>query len=439
MNPSPTPRWRRLLLFPPIMLGVLILVLMVRGREPPALTEPVEPVRAVRVVEATLVALAPTAAGYGSVQPERVWAAVSQVAGRVVWVHPRLREGEIHAAGSELLRIDPVDYELLLAQARAELADLEVQRGNAEALLVIERRNLELAEAALARNQRLIGQGTTSQSVVDDSERALLASRAEVRRLDNTLALIPARRALLEAKARRAERDLAHTRITAPFELRVADLAVEAEQYVGVGQRLFVGDTVERMEIEAQVPLASLRRLFLDRPAVEVDVTRLGELVASITGIEARVRLDLGNHVAEWAAEFVRFDDTVDPRTRTMGVVVAVDRPFDKIRPGYRPPLSKNMFVEVVLRARPAGEQLVVPRLAVRNGTVLVADAEDRLRRRPVEVRYTQGELSVIAAGLEPGARVVVSDLVPVVEGMRLAVEPDERLTRMLRAQAVQP
>ncbi|MBO8087310.1 MAG: efflux RND transporter periplasmic adaptor subunit [Marichromatium sp.] len=413
MNPSPTPRWRRLLLFPPIMLGVLILVLMVRGREPPVLTEPVEPVRAVRVVEATLVALAPTAAGYGSVQPERVWAAVSQVAGRVVWVHPRLREGEIHAAGSELLRIDPVDYELLLAQARAELADLEVQRGNAEALLVIERRNLELAEAALARNQRLIGQGTTSQSVVDDSERALLASRAE--------------------------RDLAHTRITAPFELRVADLAVEAEQYVGVGQRLFVGDTVERMEIEAQVPLASLRRLFLDRPAVEVDVTRLGELVASVTGVEARVRLDLGNHVAEWAAEFVRFDDTVDPRTRTMGVVVAVDRPFDKIRPGYRPPLSKNMFVEVVLRARPAGEQLVVPRLAVRDGAVLVADAEDRLRRRPVEVRYTQGELCVIAAGLEPGARVVVSDLVPVVEGMRLAVEPDERLTRMLRAQAVQP
>ncbi len=439
MPVAPPRHWRRLLLFPPLMLGVLILVLMVRGREPPALVDPVEPVRAARVVEASLVALAPSAKGYGSVRPERVWAAVSQVAGRVVWVHPRLREGEIHAAGGELLRIDPVDYQLLLAQARAELADLEVQRRNAEALLVIERRNLELAEAALVRNQRLIRQGTTSQSVVDDSEQALLASRVAVQQLENTLSLIPARRAQLETKASRAERDLAHTRITAPFDLRVADLAVETEQYVGAGQQLFVGDMVERMEIEAQVPLASLRRLFLDRPAIEVDLTRLGELVESVTGVEGWVRLDLGDHVAEWQAEFVRFDDTVDPRTRTMGVVVAVDRPFDKIRPGYRPPLSKNMFVEVVLRGRPVGEQLVVPRLAVRDGAVLVADAEDRLRRRPVEVRYTQGELSVIAAGLEPGARVVVSDLVPEVEGMRLAVEPDERLTRILRTQEVRP
>jgi len=67
----------------------------------------------------------------------------------------------------------------------------------------------------------------------------------------------------------------------------------------------------------------------------------------------------------------VRFDDEVDARTRTMGVVIAVDRPYDKVIPGYRPPLSKGMFVQVVLRGKPHRARLLVPRSAVRAGAVL--------------------------------------------------------------------
>jgi len=63
---------------------------------------------------------------------------------------------------------------------------------------------------------------------------------------------------------------------------------------------------------------------------------------------------------------------------------------------------------------------------------VLVAAADDRLRRRPVEVLFSQGDVSVIAAGLEAGERVVVSDLVPAVEGMLLQVQPDEALAESL-------
>jgi len=78
----------------------------------------------------------------------------------------------------------------------------------------------------------------------------------------------------------------------------------------------------------------------------------------------------------------------------------------------------------------------VVPRSAVRGGAVHVADADNRLRRRPVEVLFGQGTLSIIAAGLAPGERVVVSDLVPVVEGMLLEPRVDEALTAELKAAA---
>jgi hypothetical protein len=187
------------------------------------------------------------------------------------------------------------------------------------------------------------------------------------------------------------------------------------------------------VEIEAQMAMSSLRRLFLGRPDFEVDFTRLTEQLSELLGFSPLVRLDLGNHVAEWDAEFVRFSDEVDAQTRTMGVVVAVDRPFDKIVPGYRPPISKGMFVQVVLRGVRQGARLVVPRSAVRGGAVYVADQDNRLRRRSVDVLFSQGRLSVIAEGLEPGERVVVSDLVPAVEGMLLQPQVDNDFAASLR------
>jgi RND family efflux transporter MFP subunit len=426
-------RWRRFLILPPIVIGIAVLVWMAKGRQPPQLVEPGEPTRAARVIEAPLLELVPTAEGYGPVRPAKVWAAVSQVAGRVVSVHPRLRDGEILPEGSELLRIDPVDYELAQAQAQAELAELDVRASNAQASLAIEQRNLVLARSDLERKRKLVAQGTTSESAADEAERAMLNSRSAVQNLQNTLTLIPSQRALLEAKAARAARDLEHAVIHAPFDLRVSGLQVETDQYVGVGQRLFEGDSVHRVEIEAQVPMSALRRLFLGSPDVKVDPTRLDQLVREMAGLNPLVRLDLGDYVAQWQAEFVGFADTVDPQTRTMGVVVAVERPFDKVIPGYRPPLSKGMFVQVVLRGRSNGPRVVVPRSAVRGGTLLVADADSRLRRRAVRLLYSQGEVSVVEEGLVAGESVVISDLVPVVEGLLLETRVDEQSTAFLR------
>jgi RND family efflux transporter MFP subunit len=432
-------RWRKWLILPPMLVGVLVLLWMAEGRQPPAPAERGEPARTVRVIEAPLVELIPKAKGYGPVRPARVWTAVAQVAGRVVEIHPKLRDGEILPQGVLLVRIDQTDYELALSQARAELAELEVQEQNAQASLAIEERNLNLARQDVERKRKLVEQGTASQSSVDEAERVMLSTRTAVQTLRNTLALIPAQRRVLEARATRAKRDLERTEIRAPFTLRVANLAIEADQYVGVGQSLLEGDDVERVEIEAQFALSTLRRLFIGRPDLKVDITRISEQLPEVIGLDPLVRLDLGNYIAEWQAEFVRFGDQVDLQTRSMGVVVAVDRPFDKIKPGYRPPLSKGMFVQVVLRGKPEKPRLVIPRNAVRNGIVYVAGVDDRLRRRPVEVLFTQGPYSVIASGLATGERVVVSDVIPAVSGMLLRPQLDEELGAQLRVAGARP
>ena len=427
------PHTKKLLILPPIILGILVLMFMISGKEPPAKTDIAEPTRTVRVVEVPMVSLAPMAEGYGPVKPARVWTAVSRVAGTVSYIHPKLRDGEILTEGTELVHIDPKDYEIARAQARAELTELEVQEINTRSSLDIEKRNLKLATKELDRIRKLVKQGTASQSSADETERAMLAYRAAVQNKQNTLSLVPAQRSLLEAKLSLAERDLEHTIIKAPFNMRVANLSIEADQYIPIGKSLFEGDAIDRVEIKSQVAMSSLRRLFIGRPTMNIDFENLDAEFAELIAIDSVVQLDLGNHVAEWKAEFMRFSDIVDPETRTMGVVVAVNNPFEKVIPGYKPPLSKGMFVKVVLSGKQSAQRLIVPRSSVRAGTVFVVDENNRLRRREVKLLFSQGDISVIEEGLAEGERIVVSDLVPAVDGMLLQVQLDETMSRKLR------
>lgn len=433
MNLDRFPYSRKLLILPPIVLGMLVLIFFIAGKEPPARTELVEPTRTVRIIEAPMINLVPKAEGYGPIQPARVWTAVSQVAGTITYIHPKLRDGEILTAGTELVHIDPQDYEIALAQVSAELLELDGQEKNARASLKIEKRNLKLAKDELVRIKKLVKKGTASQSSADETERQMLAYSASVQNLENTLALIPAQRNLLEARQSLAARDLEHTIIEAPYDMRVANLSIEADQYVPTGKSLFEGDSIDRVEVLAQVAMSSLRRLFIGRPNLKIDFNNLDREFADMISIDPVVQLDLGNHVAEWTAEFVRFSDIVDPETRTMGVVVAVNDPFDKVIPGYKPPLSKGMFVKVVLSSKRSMRRLVIPRSAVRAGTVFIADENNRLRRRTVNVLFSQDDISVIDEGLAEGERIVVSDIVPAVDGMLLETQLDETLNQRLR------
>ena len=435
MNTAPFSRWRALWVLPPVALGIAAIVFMASGKQPPTRIDRGEISHAVRIVEVQAVDLVPQAEGYGEVQPARIWAAVAQVAGRVIETHPRLDNGEIVAAGTPLFRIDPVDYELKVAQARAELAELTVREENTRASLAIDRRNLSLAQREQDRIGELSKKGTASKSDVDNAERTMLSARTAVQNTENTLSLLPTQQRLLEAKLAQAERDLANTMVSAPFNLRIADLAVEKDQYVGIGQTLFRGDSVDRVEVVAQVAMSALRNLFTGRNGPVPAIAEMDAKLPDFTGFRPLIRMDMGSQTAEWEAEFLRFSDQVDPHTRTIGVVIGVDGPLQKAIPGQRPPLSKGMFVQVVINGHTQPDRIVVPRSAIREGQVYVVGDDQRLQARPVDVLFSQGPLSVIAAGVQAGERLVVSDLVPAVPGMLLDAVPDEAMqAQMLTA-----
>ena len=417
-----------MLLLPPVILAVVLFILLKSTQQLPLSSSDTVQARKVRTLQIEAQDFVPVAQGFGEVQPAQVWKAIAQVSGRIQSLHPRLQDGEIIQQGELLLQIDPVDYQLILEQAEAQLAELEVEQKNAAALLEIEQRNLALAEKEHNRLQQLVKKGSISQSDADSAERILLNSRSSLQNYRNTLALFPINRKLLKVKIAQAQRDLDNTKITAPFNLRVTGLKIEAHQYVSRGEHMFSGDSLDRVEITAQIPLSSLKNLFQSTAQVfPADIQSISSQLNQITGFVPTLSLDLGNdEPAQWDASFVRFTDSVDTQTRTMGLVVAVDHPLLQAIPGKRPPLSKGMLVEVSVAGHVQKDAIVVPTNAIRNGHAYIMNEQNRLQIRQVKKHYDQQQSSVIASGINAGEQLVLSDIIPAVSGMLLESVNDQ-------------
>ncbi len=439
-----------------IAVGAALLVLFVANRQAPERQEARASATPVRVIEVRPLAFRLEARGHGVARPAETWQAVANVAGRVVERHPDLESGTLLPKGTLLLALDPSRYELAIAEAEAELASLagelaqiEAEEKNTRRLLGLEQQALALAEQELSRIERLAASGSVSGSRRDEQRRNTLGQRQAVASLENSLALLPARREVLEAQRERAavrlaqaHVDLDDTRFEAPYDLRLGEVSVEMHQFVASGQRLFLAESLAAAEVEAHIPIAMMRRLL----AAVMPEAPLGEALDLTEGLDLAERLDFSAVTAElslvgaegvgWTGELVRVASGLDPTTRTVRAVVRVDHPYRDARPPDRPPLQRDMYVRTRLTAASPQPRLAIPASAVHQGEVWRVDAEQRLARREVSVAFTQRDLAVIEAGLEPGERVVVDDLPAAIVGMALDPRRDEALEASIAEQA---
>jgi multidrug efflux pump subunit AcrA (membrane-fusion protein) len=245
-----------------------------------------------------------------------------------------------------------------------------------------------------------------------------------------------------------AERDLEQTRVSMPFTGRIAEVAVEANQYVREGEILAVADGLARAEVEAQIPIEQMSQLIRSEHELDLFADSAGDPISAL-GLSALVRLQEGSLNAVWEGRFARISDTLDPKTRTIGVIIEVDQPYARVQPGVRPPLFKGLFVQLDLFGRPRPDSLVIPRLALhtdpdpgcavavdlgcaRGYRVYLVNTADRLELRQVEVGMIQSQFVVIRSGLKAGERLVVSDLIPAIEGMLLEAQQDVQVEARL-------
>ena len=421
----------------PVFIALIILVVAPRMKSPPEKVEATERAVKVRVIEAPSLPIIPKAVGYGTTQAARTWEAVAEVAGQVAWISEELKSGKLVDQGAELLRIDDASYRLALIQAETQLNALEVKNKTTHASLALEERGQSLLRNDIERKRKLKQQGTLSASIFEEAEHSLLKGEVLVQNLKNSLALNAAEREVLYTQKANAELDLQRTRFVAPFDVRITDRKVNQAQYANKGQLLFSADGLEAVEIEARFPIGRLRPLMGDKKSAEdgEDTTAVDRVPGALK-LDALVRLRTATHTVEWNARVDRVAGVIDPQTQTLGVVVVVDKPYEQARPGQRPPLVRNTFVEVELRKKPTGKPVVVPTSALHDGKVYVLNQENRLEIRPVKTVFIQGGAAAIAKGLEEGETVVVSDLVPATAGMLLDPLVDEKTMQRLKKEA---
>lgn len=317
--------------------------------------------------------------GQGTVRPLKETQLVPQVSGKVVFTSEVLVDGGLFKAGDELLRIDPVDYELAVTLAEARVQD-------AEASYILA---LQESEAAV-QEWRDLNPGQAPPDLV-----------ARKPQLSAAKAKLNAER----ADYKKANLYLERTRLKAPFDGVVSQENVDIGQYVTPGQSLATLFGTQAVEIV--VPLANDSLRWISVPGFTSD---------DGTGAAATVRTSLAGATQAWDAKVVRAEGRIDEKTRLINVVVRVAQPYAK-----RPPLAIGLFADVDIQGQTLENAALLPRAVLRpDQQVWVVDQEDRLYARPVRVAHLTTEGVIINEGLTAGDQVVISQLKAVSDGMKV-------------------
>jgi len=166
-----------------------VAMLMVGSRQEFATGDAAELLPQVQTITVALSDVPIAIIAHGNVSSRYELELATEVTGRVVWVAPEFQPGEIVAAGTVLLKIDPVNYRLALAEARATLSSA----------------NIALADATVLKRQAAIG----------EAESNIEAARQRIVK---------------------AEQELAYTDIKAPFDAVIDQQLVEYGQFIATGR-----------------------------------------------------------------------------------------------------------------------------------------------------------------------------------------------------------
>jgi RND family efflux transporter MFP subunit len=359
--------------------AVVITMALVRARPevqktPAAILPPT-----VRVMQVAAETVALQVTSQGTVMPETEADLVSEVSGSIVWVSPSFDEGGYFAKGAALLRLDPRDYELNVASAKAQVAQAQVALAREE------------AEAAVARQEW--------QDLGDGEAPPLVARKPQ---LDEA----KARLAAAEATLAKADLDLSRTTIQAPFSGRLRRKNVDLGEFVNRGTPLATIYSVNNAEV--QLPVADSELEFLD--------LRIGSQLGD-KGPAVTLTADFGGKLRTWKGKIVRTGGEIDPTTRMVPLIAQVSNPYSASDGTV--PMSVGLFVEATIDGTTAEGVFRVPRSAVHNGDELhIIDGDDKLRIRKIDILRATEDDVYVAAGLDEQERVCLTRLDTVIDGM---------------------
>ena len=431
-----------------VIIAVALVIIKIKTKPPIEHQELSFPVKTVEIITARKIPFRARSTAYGNVEPAVLMLAKAEVAGKISYIHPLLKQGGNLAQGTVALRIEPTTFEFTLDQSKAALTasqsalvQLEVEEKTTRGSLDIAKKNLQVGQKELDRLLVVWEKKLISRSVVDAEEQQVLQLRQQVEDLQGKLTGFASRKAATQAQIRQSESQLAQnqdtlgrTEVLVPFDARIGEVLVEKGEFTAIGNVLFEASGIQAVEINAQLPTRQFRPLLMGHADKSLSLQTPEALQSALLQMQLEARVSLvgfEGSTAKWKGELLRIGESIDPTRDTLGIVVAVNNPYEGVIPGKRPPLLKGMYTAVELYA-PAREAIVLPRKAVHQGRIYIAKADNQLEIREVNVLLKQGRLVILDGGVEEGEKVIITDVIPVINGLPLnpveAVEYEKQL-----------
>ena len=388
----------RKFILPPLVLAGLVWFAwhLIQLRPEPKPKEITREAPYVEVVVAESKSMAATIETHGVVRPHTRTTMIAEVPGIVEGVAPfqeaelapSFRAGGFFKKNDLLVKIEEVDLLSAVAEAKANLSRTELQ-------LVQER---ELADQAKSE------WGDRDWSKAPELVRRLPQIRKAEAEINSA-----------QARLKQAQKNLARTRVLAPFDGRIIRTMVDRGQRVGGGSSAALAEVYALDAAEIDLSLSHKEISFLGF----VDGYSNG------TSIKVETLDSEGNAVHPGSLD--RSQGRVDPKTRLTNFVARINNcfanPFSNTQ--VLSPLSLGQFVNLRLTGKMI-PTFILPDSAFRDlDTILVVDQKNRLHPRKVEVLHRTNRQVWVGKGLKSGDRVCITPIEIISEGMKVRVVGD--------------
>lgn len=283
-------------------------------------------------------------------------------------------EGAMVKAGQALYQIDPAPYEVAEASAKAAVAKAQAQARSAA---------LNAERAA-----ELVAIDAISRQAYEESQASAQQTTADV--------------AAAQAALAGARINLKYTRISAPIAGRTGLSSVTPGALVTANQAGVLTTIAQLDPMYIDIPQSSTDMLALQRELAQGKFERINQ--ADGAAIPITVQLEDGSpypHTGRLQFTGVQ----VNPSTGAVTLRAVVPNPDGVLLPG--------MFVQTLLPTGVSSAALLLPQQAVTRdiagkASVLIANAEKKVERRPVELGRAVGNQWLTSSGVAVGDVVIV-------------------------------
>jgi len=303
-----------------------------------------------RVIELTHENFLVELTSHGIVKSPAITTLNPQVTGVIAEIAANFENGSFVEKGEVLVELDQSDFQSEISSATAALA-------RAEASLAQEKAR---ADQAL-RNWRDIG--------FDEKPNALVLRKPQ---LKEAKANVAAQQAALE----RAQRNLARTKIRAPYDGRIRSRNIGLGQSVGSGTKL--GELYATSYAEVRLPLSTRQLEKIDIDAINFE--------------HIPVVLEDALHAyndRKWAAKIVRVEGELDPNSRELFVVARVEDPFGRESQKRDHPLRMNQPVTATIQANTLNNVVAIPRTAIYGKDEIILIQDNTIHRKTINIVWS--------------------------------------------------